>query len=261
MDRELGKNGRMAAHIRKLFSDGGYRRSCGQFVCEGDKLLKDAVLSGAEVLTVVYTDGIRLPETAEGTEFIHCSEELMRSLSPQKSPQGAMFICALREREGPIPQGFLLVLDGVQDPGNVGTVLRTAEAFGAASVILCPGCADPFLHKTVRASMGSVFRQDFRLMTREELLRIVEDRGTHLFIADGYSDMTIDLIPKGSCAVAVGSEGSGVSRELRMGAEGSVRIPMKGRCESLNAAVAASVIMWEVSGRRGSADEGRAGCV
>ncbi len=244
MDELLGKSGRTASHIRKLLSDSDYRYECGSFVCEGTKLLEDAVQSGANISLVVHTRKVSLPFLPEGVQTRPASDELMKSLSAQKTPQGVLFICGMPEAPSRIPGGFLLVLDGVQDPGNVGTILRSAEAFGADCVLLAEGCADPYLYKTVRASMGSVFRQPFMIVKRGELAAMKERGEIVLVVADTRAERTLESVPGAACVV-VGSEGGGVSRELKEAADFSVKIPMAGRCESLNAAVSASIILWE----------------
>jgi TrmH family RNA methyltransferase len=249
MDELLGKSGKLASHIRKLLSSAAYRYECRSFVCEGSKLLEDAVQSGVKVSHVGHTRRAALPPLPESVQIRLATDELMKSLSTQKTPQGVLFICGMPEEPVRIPDGFLLVLDGVQDPGNVGTILRSAEAFGADCVLLTEGCADPYLYKTVRASMGSVFRQPFMAVSRGELAAKKAREEIVLVVADSLAERTVEDIPDTACVV-IGSEGGGVSRELKDAATFSVKIPMAGRCESLNAAAAASVILWEHSRMR-----------
>ena len=244
MEEYLGRHGAAATHIRKLFSSAGYRRENREYVCEGTKLLEDAARSGVEILRVVHTDEAPIPPVDRGKTYL-CDGALMESLSSQKSPQGVIFTCRMGRQEQEIPTGFWLILDGVQDPGNVGTVLRSAEAFGAGCVILTPGCADPYLYKTVRASMGSVFRQRFAVMSREAILTLKRERNIPLYCADMGGESPVTALRGADCAVVVGSEGRGPSQTLLDAADGIISIPMAGQCESLNAAVAASVILWE----------------
>lgn len=138
------------------------------------------------------------------------------------------------------------VLEGVQDPGNVGTVLRTLDAFDGDGLILLPGCADVYSPKTLRASMGAVFRRPVWVCTALELRAALDRSGLPLYGAalrqDTQDARRVDF---SRCAVAIGSEGRGLTQELLDMCDGTVRIPMSPRCESLNAAVAASVLLWE----------------
>ena len=139
-------------------------------------------------------------------------------------------------------------LDGVQDPGNVGTIWRAADAFGADGLILCSGCADPWSPKTVRSTMGAVFR----LPVYEGTLRDAAERLAAACIplyAAALRENTEDIrdVPLDQAAVIIGSEGRGVSDEALALCQKTVRIPMRARCESLNAAVAASVVLWEMA--------------
>jgi TrmH family RNA methyltransferase len=142
----------------------------------------------------------------------------------------------------------VLVLEGVQDPGNVGTILRTADAFSINCVVLLEGCADVYAPKTVRSTMGAVFRQFICELPLEELPAFCRNRGLKLYGA-ALSDRAKDVrtLPLRNAAVCVGSEGRGLSRELLGLCDGEVIIPMRGPAESLNAAVAAAVLMWEMT--------------
>ena len=147
-----------------------------------------------------------------------------------------------------MPGERFLVLDGVQDPGNVGTIWRTADAFGADGLILLPGCADPFSPKTVRATMGACFRLPVWETDLAGLPQVLEGAGLPLY-ATALREDTDDVRRAGlsRCAVVIGSEGRGVSQAVLDACAGTLKIPMRQRCESLNAAVAASVVLWEMA--------------
>ena len=145
-----------------------------------------------------------------------------------------------------LPGRRYVVLDGVQDPGNVGTVLRTLDAFDADGLLLTGGCADPFGPKTVRASMGAVFRRPVWSVTPEELGDLLRRSGIPLYGAALRPDaMDARQADYSRCALAIGSEGRGLSREVLDLCDKTVLIPMSPRCESLNAAIAAAVLLWE----------------
>lgn len=244
MEEYIGRHGNMATHIRKLFSNAKYRKECGEYVAEGTKLLFDAARSGADVTCVIRTEGTDVP-LIPGAKYLLAEKDVFTQLSTQQAPQGAIFTCRIPEPMKELPRGLWLVLDGVQDPGNVGTVIRSAEAFGAALVVLAPGCADPFLHKTVRASMGSSFRQPVVCLSREEIIEYKNNAKIPLYTADMDGESPVDTLTGEDCIVVIGSEGRGASPELRAASNGIISIPMAGECESLNAAISASVIMWE----------------
>lgn len=174
--------------------------------------------------------------------------EVMASISPAKTPQGVLFTCRVPVLPVPetLPGRRYVVLDGVQDPGNVGTVLRTLDAFDADGLLLTGGCADPFGPKTVRASMGAVFRRPVWSVTPEELGDLLRRSGIPLYGAALRPDaMDARQADYSRCALAIGSEGRGLSREVLDLCDKTVLIPMSPRCESLNAAIAAAVLLWE----------------
>ena len=232
--------------MRELINDPATRRETGEFVCDGLKLLKEAVTAGLRITTVLCAEERQLPELPETAKVYSVPRELLSYVSPLKNSPGPVF--ALAKPEIPIPEtGGILVLDGVQDPGNVGTVIRTAEALGAGAVILVNACADPFGPKTARATMGSIFRQCVAEMTVPELKDLLTRRGLKLYGAALTHD-SVDIRDAvfTDAACAVGSEGRGLSAELLDMCDRKMIIPMTGRAESLNAAVAASVILWEM---------------
>ena len=174
--------------------------------------------------------------------------DVMASISPMEAPQGALFTA--RTPDTALPDRLTgrryLALEGVQDPGNVGTALRTADAFGADGAILLPGCADPFNHKTVRSTMGAAFRLPVYACALEELIPRLREAGLPL-VASALRADAVDVrqadLRRG--VILVGSEGRGLSREALDACDTAVRLPMEARCESLNAAVAAGLLLWE----------------
>lgn len=248
----------LLARVRKLNSRRSFRREEGAFAAEGPKLLWEALHWGAAVEAVICAPGVELPELPAGVRVAEVPDSLLAGIADTETPQGIVFIC----QGGPlaIPERLTgrryLLLDGVQDPGNVGTVWRTADAFGADGLILCNGCADPWNPKTVRATMGAVFRLPACECGLEEAAEKLRAAGIPLYAAALRED-TADVrdVPLGRAAAIVGSEGRGVSAQGLALCRKTVRIPMRPRCESLNAAVAASVILWEMA--RGETEEVR----
>ena len=240
----------LLARVRKLNSRRAFRREEGAFAAEGPKLLAEALRWGGERGAVICAPGVELPELPAGTRVAEVSDSLLASVADTQSPQGIAFICKGKALSVPgrLTGGRYLLLDGVQDPGNVGTIWRTADAFGTDGLLLCEGCADPWNPKTVRATMGAVFRLPVYECALETAAERLAAAGLPLYAA-ALRDDTADVreLDLGRCAVAIGSEGRGVSQRTLELCERTVKIPMSSRCESLNAAVAAAVVLWEMA--------------
>jgi TrmH family RNA methyltransferase len=173
----------------------------------------------------------------------------MASISPMERPQGGLCLCRLPEKKAFVPQKGMLILDGIQDPGNLGTILRTADALDVP-VVLLEGCADPYSHKVVRSSMGAVLRVQPMQASWQEVREVCAAAGILIGVT-ALSDRAKDLRRSDltSMAVVIGSEGRGVRREILEAADAELIIPMNPHCESLNAAVAATIVMWEMTER------------
>lgn len=242
MDITSRKNPRVV-HFKKLAASTEYRRACGEYVCDGEKLLREAVQWGAdirEVMAVSPPEGNLPADTVLHT----VTYEVLEAASPMKTPQNVVFTVGIPPWEPAPDMRGAVILENLQDPGNVGTVLRSAGAFEAPLVTLVGECADVYSPKTVRASMGAVFRQRLAVMTHAELAAALGDVPLYgaALRRDARDIRDVDL---SRAAVAIGNEGAGLSPELLALCAGTVIIPMGPRCESLNAAVAASLAMWE----------------
>ena len=239
----------LMTYLRKLASSRSYRKKSGEYLCDGTKLLAEALKWGAEVKTAVFSEGVDIPPLPDGVRAVRVSEELMRSVSPMETPQGALFTVALPEVQLPetLSGKHYLVLDGVQDPGNVGTILRTADAFDCDGVFLVNACADLYNPKTARATMGAIFRREAYTVTAEELFALLRKSGVPLY-GTALRDDTVPLAEANlaRAAVAIGSEGRGLSQQVLDECAKTLKIPMNPRCESLNAAIAATVVLWEM---------------
>lgn len=221
------------------------REQAGLFVADGTKLLEEAIRWCQNLDTVILSDSIEI-KVPEGVRLVRVPEDVMESISPMQTPQGALFLCRLPEKTAFTPKPGMLMLDGIQDPGNLGTILRTADALDVP-VVLLEGCADPYSHKVVRASMGAVFRTDVQQTTWEEAKAQCEKAGIPVAVT-ALSDRAVDLrqAKLETMAVVIGSEGQGVRKEILEKAGQELIIPMNPRCESLNAAVAAAIVMWQM---------------
>ncbi len=239
----------LIAHIRKLCSSRKYRREQGCYLGDGVKLLEEALRCQMPLEAVVAVENLPLPALPDGVRLVRVPADIMAYASPMESPQGALFIGKIPDCQLELAPGKnYLVLDGLQDPGNIGTILRTADAMGADGLLLVNGCADPWGWKTVRASMGAAFRLPILEQDCDKLLEILAEQGIPLYCT-ALRDDTVDIreISLKGAAVVIGSEGNGVSDALLSRCDRTVKIPMRDRCESLNAAVAATVVLWEMA--------------
>jgi len=235
------------------------RREAGRFLVEGPTLVREAVQEGWPLDEAVLTAGFAgTPEGRElarlldlaGVPHATCPAEEMARLAEAANPQGAAAVAQLPPDLPPPPADLLLVCEAASDPGNVGTLLRCADWFGAGRVVLGPGSADPFSPKAVRASAGSVFRVGIEeIPDLVPLLRAESAAGRRLFAALMAGDRTpADLPSFGSRGLVVGHETRGVSPAVAAACEASVRIPSQGRAESLNLAVAAGILLYALAG-------------
>ena len=232
--------------VKKLLSSRKAREEAGLFAADGTKLLQEAVKYYPGLDTVILSDGVEADVPAS-VRVIRVPGDVMESISPMQAPQGALFLCRLPERTQFVPQPGMLLLDGTQDPGNLGTMLRTADALGIP-VALLEGCADPYSHKVVRASMGAVFRTQVIQTTWAQVSAACKEAQIPVGVT-ALSDRAKDLrqADLGRMAVVIGSEGQGVRREILEAADAELIIPMNPHCESLNAAVAATIVMWQMT--------------
>lgn len=231
--------------VKKLLSSKKEREAAGLFAADGVKLLEEAVRFCPELHTVILSEGVEaaVPETVR---VIRVPEDVMAWISPMETPQGALFLCRLPERKPFSPAPGMLLLDGIQDPGNLGTILRTADALNVPAVLL-EGCADPYSHKVIRASMGAVFRTRPVISTWNEVKDACKEAGIPIAVT-ALSPRARDIreADLSSMAVVIGSEGRGVRQEILQSAQQELIIPMNPHCESLNAAIAAAIVMWQM---------------
>ncbi len=238
-------------HLRKLQSDRSYRTEYGEFICDGLKMLEEAVNAGAEITSVLW----KTPRTEASEEYLYASAdvlgrqyeapgELFEYVSPLKNSPGPVFTVKMQAKPSRRVSNAVL-LENVQDPGNVGTVIRTAAAFGIDAVLLKGDCADVFNPKTVRSTMGAVFRQ--YVCVTDDPAGFAEENGLRILGA-ALTDRAVDMRNENlsNSMVCIGNEGRGLSMEMLSECDREIIIPMKPDAESLNAAVAASVIMWEM---------------
>ena len=252
---------RAGATVMKLskLGDAKYRRETGLYLAEGIKLTEEA-LRHARVQTVIVSEEtlaganadaiLALADSAQaaGCTITLASGEAFSKISTENAPQGIIAALPVPEHCAPafVENGRYLLLDTIQDPGNLGTILRSASAFGVTGVVAC-GCADITSPKTVRASMGAVFRVP--VWSVDSLPETVKElRESHRVLAAALSE---DCLCAGQTSlmandcVVIGNEGHGIAPEVIAACSDVIRIPMTGETESLNASIAASILLWE----------------
>ena len=238
-----------------------YRTQNGLYLAEGLRTAEEAVAYKAvETLFYVATDDdrtMRLLEDAamQNIKLVCVNENVMKKIADTETPQGIIAVCKMRQPklENLLASGkMLLVLDRVGDPGNIGTMLRTADAAGIGGLVLLKGCADIYAPKTVRSSMGSLFHIPVLSgVSEQEFVSTAKKAGYDLLVTclDGADNLyKADL--SGRIAFVMGNEAGGVSETLLEKADKRVDIPMAGRAESLNVAMAAGIVMFEALRRK-----------
>ncbi|WP_026477053.1 23S rRNA (guanosine(2251)-2'-O)-methyltransferase RlmB [Alkaliphilus transvaalensis] len=230
-----------------------------QFVVEGLRFIQEALHHAVSIEYILYSDGLRkikggeeLFEEIEGQYKMYTlSDKLMVKLSDTENPQGIMAVINMPEvsidQLSSNKNQFLVILDGIQDPGNMGTIIRTAEGAGADAVLLTKGSVDPFNSKTLRATMGAIFHFPvISVENNEELIDYLKKQqirliATHLETKNTYNDISY----KGNIALLIGNEANGIKDEFLSHADEVIKIPIVGKIESLNASVAAGILIYK----------------
>ncbi len=243
--------------IRALQGRAKERHDAGAFLAEGVRLVEDALLANWLFRFIFYDETLSERGKLQvenlksrGIEVEEISAGLMKSLSNTESPQGIIAVLNFSQLAIPQPLNFILIPDQIRDPGNLGTLLRSAAAAGVQAVLIPPETTDAFAPKVVRAGMGAHFRLPIHTMTWEEINQVVKLAGLQVFLADmdGQSCWEVDL--RQPLALIIGGEAEGASESARKLVNHKIKIPMSGNIESLNAGVAGSVLMFEVVRQR-----------
>ena len=245
-ERISSRKNPLLQQVKKLLSSKKEREAAGLYAADGTKLLEEAVKYEPGLHTVILSEGVQA-QVPDHVRLVRVPEDVMASISPMETPQGALFLCRLPKKMAFEPRPGMLLLDGIQDPGNLGTILRTADAL-QVPVVLLEGCADPYSHKVVRSSMGAVFRTPVIQTTWAQAREACAAAGIPVAVT-ALSPRAEDIrsAELSAMAVVIGSEGRGVRKEILENAQRELIIPMNPRCESLNAAVAATIVMWQIT--------------
>ncbi len=255
MQTITSKDNELIKHIRKL-KDKKYRDESNEYVVEGVKLVEEAVKENAKIKQIIVcedtTRTYEIPthimlEIAK-YECISVSNKIFNIITQVTNPQGIMAIIEKNAQNAKIDytQDIIVVLDDVQDPGNLGTILRTVDSIGLNQIIVSKGTADAFNSKVVRSTMGAIFR--IKIIEVENLAQAIKEMRKHhfkLMVTSLQTKNSIYDIDFNKKIIVIGNEANGVSKEIQDMADEKAKIPMLGRTESLNASVAAGVVMYE----------------
>ena len=260
-------NNAQVKHLVRLNEKAKYRRACGLFLTEGLRMAREVPPERLEAIYISQHFAAEHPQEASdlikkaidaGACYERMTDAVFAKASGTVTPQGVL--CVVRQKAVRPEELFgakrplhLLLLEGVQDPGNLGTMLRTGEGAGLTGIIADEGTADLYNPKTVRATMGSIFRVPFvRVKDAAACVRLLNERGiaTAAMRPDAEAEFT-DADFTGDIAFLIGNEGRGLSPQVSDAASMRIRIPMEGSLESLNAAVSAALCMYEARRQRG----------
>ncbi len=254
------KDNDLIKHIRKL-KEKKYRDEFGEFVIEGIKMIEEAIKENAKIKYILICDDCKTensmtPEQLYDIakqECIYVTEKILVSITDVVAPQGIMAIVEKpmkSENKIDYRANHFLLLDNIQDPGNMGTILRTADSLNMKQIIVSAGTADCYNSKVVRSTMGAIFRVNVIERDLEKVIKEMEKRGIKIYGTDLKTDKTIYDVDYSKSAVIIGNEANGVSPNVLDLVDEKIKIPMSGKTESLNAAVATGIILYEMNRRK-----------
>ncbi len=247
-------------YVKKLASNASFRKKENRFIIEGIRLCYDAFLSSVDIAETYYTDYSLVKHQEKIRKIINyskksykVSEDILKNISDTKNPQGIVCICKELDKLSNLDKinsvGRFIILENIQDPSNLGTILRTAEAIGINAVIMSNDCCDIYNPKVLRGSMGSIFR--LKIYCSDNICNTIKTLKfknilTYAAVADGSADSIVNKDFKVPTAIVIGNEGNGLTQNVINACDEAVTIPMPGKAESLNAAMAAGIMMWEM---------------
>jgi TrmH family RNA methyltransferase len=241
--------------IRALQAQARSRRKAGAFVIEGVRLAGEVLKSGWAAQLLLFSgdlnpSGMGMVEAfaASGTRVEEVTPQVMRTASDTQTPQGILVVLPMQELPIPDKFDFIFIPDGVRDPGNLGTMLRTAAAAGVDLVLLPEGTVDVFAPKVVRAAMGAHFYLPLRSLSWKEIHQMIEERSLHIYLADVGGEKVYHQVDyQLPLALVIGGEAAGAGEYARKLADHRIKIPMSGKLESLNAASAAAILLFDIN--------------
>jgi TrmH family RNA methyltransferase len=253
-------------HIKEAVAvrETGRKKGRSTFLIEGLHLIESAIRAGAEINSVFYTDSFSARKEGRGMlktlskttrDMFEVTPRLLNKIADTETPQGVVALVTYfppaLDNLGLGAMSLFVVADRIQDPGNLGAIIRTADAAGAGGVILLPGTCDPFMSKAVRATAGSIFNIPVVSTARLYLLDWIREKGVHLVVTAAEAPKSVfDTVFRLPVALVFGNEAHGVSEPLRRAADTVVKIPIYGEAESLNVATSAAICLYEAVRQR-----------
>ena len=245
-------------YIRALQSQGRFRREESAFIVEGIRLVEEALKADWDARLILYSDSLNERGRAlvaafsdRGAQVLQGSHQVMRAASDTQTPQGLLAVLPFQELQVSETMDFVFVPDAVRDPGNMGTMLRTAFAAGVEAIFIPPDTVDVYAPKVVRAGMGAHFHLPIRNLTWQEIANRLRSSQLKIYLADASAGRRYTQAEfHQPCAIIIGGEAEGAGEVARNLADEHLHIPMMGNAESLNAAVAAGVLLFEVVRQR-----------
>lgn len=243
-------------YIMNLKKSARARRQQEYFLVEGPRMFFEVPKDRLQEIYVTESFEEKYKDKLSDCRYEKISDAVCRHLSDTKTPQGV--IALVKKKEISLQEILygqknpcLFLLENLQDPGNMGTIIRTSEGAGVNGIIISRESVDPYNPKVIRSTMGAIFRVPFVIVDdMEETLRILKDAGICTYAAHLNGEAFYQQDYRKGCAFFIGNEGNGLSEQLTSRADRRIRIPMKGQVESLNAAVAATVLMYEALRQR-----------
>ncbi len=251
------KDNTIAKQIAKLNKSSKFRRENRLFIAEGLRIVKDAIESSADIDFLVFSESavskysdFYKQITEDKYKYYIFSDDLFMKVTDTKTPQGVLGAIKLLDKNtlfGTIKGDEKFVaLENIQDPGNMGTIFRTAEAIGINGIVMTKDCCDIYSPKVVRSTMGAIFRMPFIIV--DNITDFIDNKSINSYAAvvDSTATKITDVTFKAPCVCVIGNEGNGLTEPTVKSCNNAVTIPMIGRAESLNASIAASIFMWEM---------------
>ena len=248
------KDNETIKHIRKL-KEKKYRDEYDEYIVEGTKLIKEAIAENLDVKTVIVCDNCKQEVMNQESMYeiaklncLYADEKVFNTITEVKSPQGILAVVGKKDKEKEIDYSddLIVILDDIQDPGNLGTILRTVDSAGLKQIIVSKKSGDIYNSKVIRSTMGAIFRVN--VIESEDLLKTIKEIKKHKFTVISTSldtDKSIYDIDYKKCAIVIGNEANGVSKEVQEASDKKIKIPMLGKTESLNASVATGIVVYE----------------
>lgn len=247
------KDNELFKHLKRL-KEKKYRDEYGQYIVEGKKMIEEAFSENAKVKKVVVSqtyssenDISDLESKVASSDFFIVSDKLFKEISNVVTNQGIIAIIEKNEEMAiSYNEGFYLILDNIQDPGNMGTIIRIADSLNIKQVIVSGGCVEVYNPKVIRSTMGAIYRVN--IIEVDDLGRVItemKEKGIKVYATDLNTNKTIYSVSYDNSAVIIGNEANGVEEHIKNVATEKIKIPMLGKTESLNAAVATSIILYE----------------